>query len=113
MESYKVVIIDDESDGRNIISLLLEQLFPDLKVIGQAENVAQGRDLIISKRPDLIFLDVEMPDGNAFDLLTGIGSISAAIILVTAYDQYAIKAIKASVLDYLLKPVNKEEFHCA
>ncbi|WP_118976042.1 LytR/AlgR family response regulator transcription factor [Taibaiella koreensis] len=110
---HKVAVIDDEADGRNIICLLLEQHFPDLRLCGVAENVAQGTALIRSVQPDLIFLDVEMPDGTAFDLLASCKDLSPHVILVTAYDHYALQAIKISVLDYLLKPVNRDEFVAA
>jgi two-component system, LytTR family, response regulator len=106
----KIVIIDDEADGRNIIALLLEQHFPFLQLNGVAENVAEGLKLIREVKPDLIFLDVEMPDGTGFDLLSACNGLQPQVILVTAYNHYALTAIKASVLDYLLKPVNREEF---
>lgn len=108
--SYKAIIIDDETDGRNVINLLLEQLFPGtITLAGQAGNVAEGLELIRTSAPDIIFLDVEMPDGNAFDLLSSCTGLQAQVILVTAFDSYAIRAIRASVLDYLLKPVNRDE----
>lgn len=106
----KVIIIDDEADGRDIIALLLEQNFPDLQLDGSADGVSSGLALISRVQPDIIFLDVEMPDGKAFDLLQACPGLQAAVILVTAYDQYALQAIKASVLDYLLKPVSRDEF---
>lgn len=106
----KAAIVDDEIDGRNIIGFLLKQFFPNIEVTGQAGNVAEGAALIQSSKPDLVFLDVEMPDGNAFDLLAACPNWQGQVILVTAHDHYAIKAIKASVLDYLLKPVDEEEF---
>jgi len=109
----KTVIIDDEADGRNIIALLQEQCFPHLQLCGMAENVARGMALIRSVQPDLVFLDIEMPDGTAFDLLDACREFLPRVILVTAYDHYALKAIKASVLDYLMKPVNREEFIAA
>lgn len=113
MPFRKAVIIDDEADGRNMIALLLAQFFPGIELAGQAENITQGHALISTTHPDLIFLDIEMPDGNAFDLLSLYNPLPADVILVTAYDHYAIKAIKSAVLDYLLKPVNKEEFIAA
>lgn len=113
MEPLKVVIIDDEADGRNILALLLEQHFPALQFSGFAENVAEGVKFIRKVKPDIIFLDVEMPDGTGFDLLSACSGIQSHVILVTAYNHYAIKAIKASVLDYLLKPVNRPEFIAA
>jgi two-component system, LytTR family, response regulator len=106
----KTVIIDDEADGRNIIALLLEQHFPFLQLNGCAENVKEGLKLVREIKPDLIFLDVQMPDGTGFDLLSACCDLQPQVILVTAYNHYAITAIKASVLDYLLKPVNREEF---
>lgn len=107
--SCKAVIIDDETDGRNVVALLLKELFPEVLLAGEAGNVADGLGLIRTTKPDLIFLDVEMPDGNAFDLLSSCHGLQAQVILVTAFDTYAVKAIKASVLDYLLKPVNRNE----
>lgn len=106
----KIVIIDDEADGRNIIALLLEQHFPFLQLKGYAENVTEGLKLIKEVKPDLIFLDVEMPDGTGFDLLSACNGLQPQVILVTAHNHYALTAIKASVLDYLLKPVSREEF---
>jgi two-component system LytT family response regulator len=109
----KVAIIDDEPDGRDILTLLLEQHFPSLVLCGCAGSVAEGTELIRKTKPDLIFLDVELPDGKGFDLLEAIGGMQSQVILVTAYNHYALQAIKASVLDYLLKPVNREEFIAA
>jgi two-component system LytT family response regulator len=106
----RAVIIDDEQDGRNIIALLLAQLFPDIRLEGVAENVAQGINLLKTVEPGLVFLDVEMPDGTAFDVLSACGDCKAQVIIVSAHEHYSLKAIKASVMDYLLKPVNKEEF---
>ncbi len=106
----KIAIIDDEADGRNIIALLLEEHFPALKIVGCAANVAGGLKLIAEMKPDIIFLDVEMPDGSGFDLLAACNGQQPQVILVTGYNHYALAAIKASVLDYLLKPVSRQEF---
>ncbi|HTN47209.1 MAG TPA: LytTR family DNA-binding domain-containing protein [Flavipsychrobacter sp.] len=106
----KAVIIDDEIDGRNIVSYLLNRFFPDIEIIGLAENVAEGAALIRTRLPDMVFLDVEMPDGNAFDLLSECTNWSGDVILITAHDHYAIRAIKAAVLDYVLKPIDEEDF---
>jgi len=109
----KVLIIDDEPDGRDIIALLLEQNFPSLILCGSAGNVTEGTELVRRIKPDLIFLDVELPDGKGFDLLAACEGMHSQVILVTAYNHYALQAIKASVLDYLLKPVNRTEFIAA
>lgn len=106
---YKAVIIDDEEDGRHIIALLLQQLFPNIRLAGQADSVETAQGLIREQQPDIIFLDVELPDGTGFDVLASAGNIHAQVIMVTAYDHYALKAIKASVLDFVLKPLNKQE----
>lgn len=114
MESLiQAVVIDDEADGRNMIALLLAQLFPDINMAGAAVSVRSGIELIRTVKPGLIFLDVEMPDGSGFDLLAACPGLRADIIMVTGHDHYALKAIKASVLDYLLKPVDKKEFTAA
>lgn len=104
------VIIDDEIDGRNIITYLLSRFFPDIRLTGTAESIAEGGELIRASEPDLVFLDVELTDGTAFDLLARCNNWQGQVILITAHDHYALKAIKASVLDYLLKPVDEEEF---
>ena len=106
----RAVIIDDEADGRNIVKHLLNRFFPGIVITGLAENVAIGIDMVNDFRPDLIFLDIEMPDGNAFDLLSACDSCSGSVILITAHDRYAIRAVRASVLDYLLKPLDEQEF---
>lgn len=108
--SFKAVVIDDELDGRNIISILLSKFFPEIDIAGQAEDIRSGIELIRNIQPDIIFLDIEMPDGNAFDLISGCPEEAGNIILVTGHDHYAIRAIKTDVLDYLLKPVDKKEF---
>jgi two-component system LytT family response regulator len=110
MPFIKAVLIDDEADGRNIIRYLLKAFFPAIRVAGEAEGVADGIRVITSVMPDLVFLDVEMQDGNAFNLLPSCEGWSGDVILVTAYDSYALKAIKASVLDYILKPVDEQDF---
>jgi len=108
-----IILIDDEADGRAMISLLLQQLFPSLHVAAQADSAAAGLDLILGLKPDLVFLDVEMPDGTAFDVLSACQGSNTRFILVTAHHQYAIRALRASVLDYLLKPIDREEFRTA
>ncbi|PSK90385.1 LytR/AlgR family response regulator transcription factor [Taibaiella chishuiensis] len=104
------VIIDDESDSRNMIAFLLQRFFPGITLLGQAENITEGIDLVHRQAPEIVFLDVEMPDGTAFDLLASLTKWSGQVILITAHEHYAIKAIKNEVLDYILKPVDESEF---
>jgi two-component system LytT family response regulator len=109
----KAAIIDDEERSRNVLLSLVKEYCPQVKVVGSAGNAAEGFELISSTRPDIIFLDIEMPGENGFDLLEKFSDPSFQVIFTTAYDQYAIKAIKFSALEYLLKPINIEELRAA
>ncbi|MGB0176605.1 MAG: LytR/AlgR family response regulator transcription factor [Owenweeksia sp.] len=104
------IIIDDEPDARNLIALYLQQLFPQVQLVKQAENVAQAHEYLCHHRVDMMFLDIQLPDGSGFNLLQKLeGQHIPHIIFVTSYDEYAIKAIKVAALDYILKPVSKED----
>ena len=106
------VIIDNELTARNSLRRKLDKNCPQINVVGEADGVNTGSTLIKKVSPELIFLDIQMQDGTGFDLIDKLlkeGSINFKVIFVTAYDQYAIKAIKYSALDYLLKPCNDEE----
>ena len=112
----KAVIIDDEKKAKTSLVDDLAVYCPDIKIIGEAGDVRSGLELILKAKPELVFLDVEMPDGTGFDLLKqfakkegGIDKIMFHIIFTTAHDEYAIRAIKFSALDYLMKPVNPDE----
>jgi len=110
---YKAVIIDDEIDSRETIQNYVSELFADIAIIGQAENVSNGIQLIKSINPDLIFLDINMPDGTGFDLVEKLKDRKLNIIFVTAYDNYAIKAFKFSAIDYVLKPIDPDSLQMA
>ena len=105
----RTIIIDDEAHVRESMAEMLKIHCPDVKVVGQAEGVKSGVKSILKHHPDLILLDIKMKDGTGFDLLEQIENIDFKIIFITAYDQYAIKAIKFSALDYLMKPVDSVE----
>jgi two-component system LytT family response regulator len=107
---YNGFIIDDDDHSRQITRHLLAESFPEINISGQAGTVADAIQLLSETVPDIIFLDVELPDGSGFDILRQYPSLSAQVILITGFDHYAIKAIKASVIDYVLKPVNDKEF---
>ena len=109
----RTLIIDDEQHNRQLISDLLQQHFPHISVIGQADGVKTGLKSIRELAPDLVLLDIRMEDGDAFDLLSHIGNIHFKVIFITAYEEYALKAIKFSALDYLLKPVSLIELKLA
>jgi len=109
----RAVIIDDEEGARESLANLIEKFCPQVKLCGKAENAIEGRAKIAEVNPDLIFLDIEMPVENAFDMLSKIENIDFDIIFTTAYDHYAINAIKFSALDYLLKPIDIDELRAA
>lgn len=100
------VIIDDEALARESLLSMLKLFCPSIEVVGQAHDVKSGVKLINDVRPDVAFLDVQMPDGSGFDLLMKFDSISFKFVFITAYQEYAIKAFKFSAIDYILKPVD-------
>ena len=104
----KVIIIDDEEDAIIALKSIIE-ISDDYKIIGQSTDPFKGLELILQKKPDVVFLDIEMPRMNGFQLLESISNIDFAIIFSTAYEQYAIKAIKSNAVDYILKPVSVTE----
>ena len=109
----RTLIIDDEKNNRQLIADLLQKHFPHVSVIGEADGVKSGLKSIRELAPELVLLDIRMEDGDAFDLLNQIGNINFKVIFITAYEEYALKAIKFSALDYLLKPVILDELKSA
>lgn len=113
MIMIKVLIIDDEAKARNVLKLYIEKLIPEIYRIENAESVDEAIEILKSYQPDIVFLDVEMPHKNGFRFLTEVNNPSFDVIFTTAYNQYAIQAIRFSALDYLLKPVDPEELKAA
>jgi len=105
----KAIIIDDEVHCLDTLSLLLKEYCPDVQIMEQCRSAKQGLEAIEKYKPDLVFLDIEMPAMNGFEMLEQFSEIPFAIIFTTSYDQYAIKAIRFSALDYLLKPIDPNE----
>lgn len=108
----QAVLIDDETDSNRILQTLLENYCPNVRVVGTADGVETATTLISDVRPDLVFMDIEMNEGNAFDLLNRLQPIQFHVIFVTAFDNHAVRAFKYNAIDYLLKPVNIREL-CA
>ncbi len=106
----KAVIIDDEVRSRKTLEMLLQQHFADIEIAGQGENVKTGLELIDKAQPQLVFLDIEMPDGSGFDLLRKVKDYSFEVIFTTAFDEYALEAFRFSAIGYLQKPVSAKEF---
>lgn len=111
--TLKAIIVEDERASRETLHSYLEKYCADVEVLDMADSVKSGVIAIREHKPDLVFLDVEMPYGNAFDLLEEIGEVNFQTIFVTAYSHYAIKALNYSASYYLLKPIDIEELIAA
>lgn len=109
----RTLIIDDEKRNRLRLIGMIENNFPNISIIGEADGVKSGLETIQKLRPELVLLDIKLMDGDAFDLLQRIDNIFFKIIFITAYEEYALKAFKFSALDYLLKPVLIDELKIA
>lgn len=105
----KAILVDDENGSRESLAILLEKYCPKVQVLAKADTMTSALTAIQKYEPDLVFLDIEMPNGSGFDLLEKIKDIDFDVVFITAYDHYAIKAIKFSAVDYLLKPVDPED----
>ncbi|QKX05807.1 response regulator transcription factor [Aquimarina sp. TRL1] len=104
-----VILIDDETSIREGLKILLSE--EDMTIIGEAASIKEGISLIDERKPELVFLDIQLEDGNSFSLLEQLTFRDFKLVFITAYNQYAIKAFKYNALDYLLKPIDPEELH--
>lgn len=109
----KAIIIDDENRTRDLIAKMINSFGLDIEAIPAAESVETGIKAIEEHQPDIVFLDIKLPDGTGFDLLKAIPNKNFEVIFITAHEEFAIKAIKFSALDYILKPVDPEELKAA
>lgn len=109
MNPIRIIIVDDEKRIRSSLINILQLHFPDVKVVAEAENVQSALEEIKTHSPDVVLLDIKMPDGTGFDLLKQFIPLTFKVIFITAFDHYAVQAFKFSALDYLLKPVIPEE----
>lgn len=108
----KAIIIDDEKHCIITLEHLLSQ-FENIKILASTQDSSEAKSLIEQHKPDIVFLDIEMPILNGFDVLQQFEELSFKVIFTTAYDQYAIKALRLNALDYLLKPIDKKEIELA
>jgi two-component system, LytTR family, response regulator len=105
----QAILIDDEEDGREALRIAIEKFCPDVKIMGIYGSPEEGLEGIKEHQPRLVFIDVQMPRMSGFDLLQKLSPVSFEVIFVSGYDRYAIKAIKFSAVDYLLKPIDVDE----
>lgn len=104
--TINAVIIDDEKDAIETLKIIIDEFCTKVNIVGSATNSSEAISVVNNTKPDLVFLDIEMPDMSGFDLLKILPSNSFATIFVTAYNKYAVEAFRANAIDYLLKPVN-------
>lgn len=108
MKTTRVIVIDDERSAREELKSALKG-YAGFEVIGEAKNADEAKEQIIAKRPDLIFLDIQMPEKNGFELLESLDEVPI-VIFTTAFNQYAVQAFEINALDYLMKPIREERF---
>ena len=108
--SIKAIIIDDEANNIENLQIIIQKYITDVEVVATAQSVDAGLPLIDLHNPDLLLLDIQMPEKSGFDLLRAVKQVNFEVVFITAYDKYGIQAIKFSALDYLLKPISINEF---
>src|SRR5688500_10989708 len=108
--AFRALIADDEPGARSTIKCFLQQHFPNIVLIGEAGGVDEAVKLLRHQPVDLVFLDIEMEDGTGFDLLDRLTVINFNVIFTTAHNEFAIKAFRYNAIDYLLKPIDPDEF---
>jgi two-component system LytT family response regulator len=109
LQKIKSVIVEDEAAAREVLRNYLQKYCPAVEVIGEAQNIREAVPLLHEMKPQLVFLDVEMPFGNAFDVLEACKDLQFETIFVTAFSEYSLKALNQSAAYYLLKPISIEE----
>lgn len=109
----RVIIVDDEPQSHQVLETHLKSISPELQVIANALTIKEGHALIQAHQPDLVFLDIELPDGTGFDLMQKIGAPNFILIFITAHNKYAQQAIRYGALDFLLKPIISRELQDA
>lgn len=108
-QEYTAIIVDDEGPARIMIHTLLEKYKSSIQVLGEAQNGNKGIEIIEEKKPNLVFLDIQMPDMNGFEMLSKL-TWQPMIIFTTAYEQYALDAFRENSIDYLIKPIEEDRF---
>lgn len=117
LQTIKAIVVDDERKSRSIIRKMIAHYCPLINLVGEASSAKEGIELIQTHHPKLVFLDIEMPYASGFDMLNDLQDTNFEVIFITAFDEYALMAIRAHALDYLVKPISIEELvnateHC-
>lgn len=113
MQTTRAIIIDDDNSSSNLLKLIIEEHFHDIDIVAFAENVQDAVDIINSEKPNLIFLDVELPDGYGFDIIEKVEFNNFEVIFITAFNKYALRAFDFAALHYLIKPVTPDSLKIA
>jgi len=106
--AIRAIIVDDEAPGRKALMGMLSKYCKDIHVIGTAGSVAEGVELVLSEQPELVFLDIQLTDGTGFDLLRKVQAVPFKLVVVSAFDDFALQAFEFSAINYLLKPVDPQ-----
>jgi two-component system LytT family response regulator len=109
MSEIRAIIIEDEFLNRRLIKTLIAKISPSFNVVGEAKNVEEGLILIHTLKPDVVFLDIQMPDGSGFDLLRINGKCEFEVVFITGFDEFALQAFEFNAIDYILKPIDSEK----
>lgn len=111
--AINTLIIDDEQNARENLKLILTDFCPEINVVAEAGSAEEARTLIANNNPDLLFLDINMPNEDGFELLSSLEDKNFSVIFITAHNQFALKALKAGAIDYLEKPIDIEDLQAA
>jgi two-component system, LytTR family, response regulator len=110
MNEIRAIIVDDEYLNRELISMLVTKFKPEVHISAIVGNIRDAHKVILEQKPQLVFLDIKMPDGNGFELLHKLGPRDFQVIFVTGFDQYEKEALRAQAFDYVIKPIDLEKF---
>jgi two-component system LytT family response regulator len=113
MTNIKAILVDDEESARDVLQNLLFRFCPEVTLVAKCENVTAAVTAIEAEKPDLVFLDIEMPNYAGYEIVKFFDKVDFEIVFVTAYDQYAIRAFEMAAIDYLLKPIDIERLKLA
>jgi two-component system, LytTR family, response regulator len=113
METLTAIIVDDEINSRDTLCYLLKTMCPTVVIAAQAQSTSEARELIARLRPQLVFMDIQMPGQSGIEFISSLAEMDFDVVFTTAYDEYAVKAFRLNAIDYLLKPINPDELVAA